>query len=259
MYDNLLVEKDGVVAVVTVNRPREMNALNEATVRELDLVFRALADDPDVGAVIITGSGGKAFVAGADIGEMAAMEPLPAREWSRLGQEVFSRIENFPRPVIAAINGFALGGGCELAMACDVRIASDEAKFGQPEVNLGIIPGFAGTQRLSRLVGKGQAKMLIFSGEIIGAAEALRIGLADVVVAAEDLLDAAKSLARKMASKAPRAVAQAKLAVNKGIEMDSELAYTFEAEAFGMCFTTDDQREGMQAFLEKRKPAFTGK
>ncbi len=190
---------------------------------------------------------------------MADMGAIKAREWARLGQQVFSRIENFPRPVIAVINGFALGGGCELAMACDIRLASDKAKFGQPEVNLGIIPGFAGTQRLTRLVGKGQAKLLIFSGDIIGAEEALRIGLADMVFPAEALMDNAKSLAKKFMGKAPLALSQAKLAINKGVEMDSELAYVFEAETFGMCFTTADQKEGMRAFLEKRKPVFTGK
>ncbi|EAX47035.1 Enoyl-CoA hydratase/isomerase [Thermosinus carboxydivorans Nor1] len=258
MPDNIVVERDGAIAVIIVNRPKEMNALNLATMLELDRIIRSLEDDQSVGALIITGSGEKAFVAGADISEMADMGAMQAKEWARLGQQVFSRIENFPRPVIAAVNGYALGGGCELAMACDIRLASEKAKFGQPEVNLGIIPGFGGTQRLTRLVGKGQAKLLIFSGDIIDAQEALRIGLVDRVVSADELMVAAKALANKMIAKAPLAVSQAKLAINKGVEMDSESGYMFESEIFGMCFTTADQKEGMRAFLEKRKPVFSG-
>lgn len=259
MYDNIIVERDGAIAIVTINRPKELNALNLATVLEIDRAFQELADDKTAGAIIVTGGGEKAFVAGADIGEMANMDPISAKEWARLGQQVFSRIENFPRPVIAAVNGFALGGGCELALACDIRLASEKAKFGQPEVNLGITPGFAGTQRLTRLVGRGRAKLLIMSGETIDAAEALRIGLVDKVVPAEELMVVAKGLAGKMLAKAAHAVSQAKLAINKGVEMPSELGYAFEAEAFGMCFSTGDQKEGMRAFLEKRKPVFTGK
>lgn len=258
MYNNISVEKDGAIVTLQINRPKELNALNIKTMLELEDAVRILADDQSVGALIITGSGEKAFVAGADISEMVDMDPMKAKEWARLGQQVFDRIENFPRPVIAAINGFALGGGCELAMACDVRVASDKAKFGQPEVNLGIIPGFAGTQRLTRLVGKGRAKMLIFSGDIIGADEALRIGLVDLVVTAEELLKATQALARKFLAKAPLAVKQAKLAINNGIEMDLEHAFVLEAEAFGMCFATADQKEGMQAFIGKRKPVFGG-
>lgn len=259
MYSNIKLAQDGALAVLTLDRPRELNALNQATMLELDSAIQALANNQTVGAVIITGGGEKSFVAGADIGEMKDMGALQAKDWARLGQQIFSRIENFPRPVIAAINGFALGGGCELAMACDIRLASEKAKFGQPEVSLGIIPGFAGTQRLTRLVGRGQAKLLIFSGEIIDAREALRIGLVDKVVPAEELLDAAKELAGKMLAKAPVALSQAKLAINKGIEMDSESGYAFEAESFGLCFTTADQKEGMRAFLDKRKPEFTGR
>ena len=186
------------------------------------------------------------------------MPAVAARDWARLGQQVFSRIENFSRVVIAAINGFALGGGCELAMACDIRVASEKAKFGQPEVSLGIIPGFAGTQRLPRLVGKGQAKLLILTGDIIDAQEARSIGLVDKVVAHEELLATAKVLAGKIISKAPIAISQAKMAINRGVELDSEQAYAFEAEMFGMCFTTEDQTEGMGAFVAKRKPAFKG-
>lgn len=258
MYKNIVMERDGGIAIIAINRPKELNALNLATMLELDDTIRSLEVNQRVGAVIITGGGEKAFVAGADIGEMADFESMKAREWARLGQKVFSRIERFPHPVIAAINGFALGGGCELAMACDIRIASDKAKFGQPEVSLGIIPGFAGTQRLTRLVGKGQAKMLIFSGEVIDAIEALRIGLVDSVVPSENLLDAAKILAKKFLDKAPLAVSQAKLAINTGIEMDLESGCVFEAEAFSTCFSTVDQKEGMHAFLENRKAYFKG-
>ena len=257
MFKHITVETDGAVMLIIVNRPKELNALNLATMQELDSAI-SLASGGAARALIITGAGDKAFVAGADISEMVNMPAIAAKEWSRLGQQVFSRIEALAYPVIAAINGFALGGGCELAMACDIRIAAAKAKLGQPEVNLGIIPGFAGTQRLTRLVGKGQAKKLIFSGEIIDAAEALRIGLIDMVVPADQLLAEAKKLAAMITDKAPFAIKQAKLAINKGIEMDSETSFVFEAEAFAMCFTTNDQQEGMQAFVEKRKPVFCG-
>lgn len=258
-YQNILLEKDGAVAVLTINRPKELNALNYMTMFEMDAALTALENDARVWAVIITGGGEKSFVAGADIGYMAQMTALEGKEWARFGQKVFLRLEYFPKPVIAAVNGFALGGGCELAMACDIRLASEKAKFGQPEVGLGIIPGFAGTQRLSRLVGKGQAKMLVFSGDIIDAKEALRIGLVQQIVSPENLLDAAKTLANKIISRAPLAVRQAKEVINRGLEMESEQSYALEAEAFGICFTTKDQREGMEAFLNKRKPEFIGK
>ncbi|MDQ2082952.1 enoyl-CoA hydratase-related protein [Xanthobacteraceae bacterium Astr-EGSB] len=255
MDSNLIVEKRNGHAVVTVNRPKVLNALNRSTVLELDATFAALKDDREVGAVILTGAE-KAFVAGADISEMVDMSALEARNWSRLGQEVFSRIENFPRPVIAAINGFALGGGCELALACDIRIASAKAKFGQPEVGLGIIPGFAGTQRLTRLIGKSMSKLLVFSGDTIDAEEALRIGLIDKVVAPEELLATAEAIVGRILAKSPLAVAQAKLAIMRGSEMGSEDGYAFEAETFATCFSGPDQKEGMSAFVEKRKPAF---
>lgn len=259
VYNNITLERDGAVVLITINRPKELNALNLQTVLELEHVFKTLERESTVGAVILTGGGDKAFVAGADITEMVSMHAVAARDWARLGQQVFSRIENFPRPVIAAINGFALGGGCELAMACDIRVASDKAKFGQPEVNLGITPGFAGTQRLPRLVGKGQAKLLIFSGDVIDAQEARGIGLVDKVVAHDELISVAKALAGKIIAKAPVAVSQAKLAINRGSEMDSEQAYAYEAELFGICFTTEDQGEGMTAFVNKKKPVFKGK
>lgn len=255
MYETLTVDKRNGYAVVTINRPKVLNALNRATVLELDAAIGALKDDRDAGVVIITGTE-KAFVAGADIAEMVEMPAVQARDWARLGQAVFSRIESFPRPVIAAINGFAVGGGCELAMACDIRIASTKAKFSQPEVSLGIIPGFAGTQRLTRLVGKGTAKLLVLTGDTIDAEEALRVGLVDKVVAPEDLMTTVEAIAAKILSKSPLAVAEAKMAINRGVEMGSEEGFAFEAEAFAMCFTGPDQREGMQAFIEKRKPAF---
>ncbi len=259
MDKNILMDHRDDIVILTINRPKELNALNQATMQELADAISLLAEDQKVRALIITGGGEKAFVAGADIREMADMDALEARRWSRFGQQVFSRIEGLPYPVIAAINGFALGGGCELALSCDIRIASSQARFGQPEINLGIIPGFAGTQRLTRLVGKGRAKMLIYGGDMINADEAMAIGLVDVVVAAESLLDSAYALAKKYAEKAPLALAQAKSAIDNGADMEAEKSYKFEAEAFGLCFATGDQKEGMKAFLEKRKPAFRGK
>src|SRR5208283_363882 len=209
--------------------------------------------------VIVTGSGEKAFVAGADIAQMAPMSAIEGRNWGKLAQAVFNKLENLPQPVIAAVNGFALGGGCELAMACDIRIASEKAKFGQPEVTLGIIPGFAGTQRLPRLVGKGRAKELLFSGGMIDAAEAHRIGLANKVVAPEELIAAAREMAGIIMSRGPVAVRLCKAAVNEGLDMDLESGMAYEAEVFGLCFATADQKEGMSAFLGKRKANFVGK
>ena len=255
-YETLSVNVADGIALLTLNRPKELNALSPKTIRELDDAFGKFAHD-GVGAVIITGNE-KAFAAGADITVMMDCSPAQAKELAMAGQQVFARIEKFPRPVIAACDGFTLGGGCELAMACDIRIATDKAKFGQPEVNLGITPGYAGTQRLPRLVGKGQAKLLIFTGDMIDAQEALRIGLVDKVVPQEELLGAAKKLAGKIMAKGPYAVAQAKRAINQGLEVDSESGTVLEAEAFGMCFSTQDQKEGMKAFVEKRKPAFSG-
>ena len=255
-YKNIIVEKEGKIAVLSINRPKELNALNYDTMAEIDCALDGLEKDPDVLALIITGGGEKAFVAGADIGYMAPLSAFEGKNWAATGQKVFSKIDNFPHPVIAAVNGFALGGGCEIALACDIRIASEKARFGQPEVTLGIIPGFAGTQRLQRLVGKGQAKLLIFSANMIDANEALRIGLVEQLAAPENLMAKAKELANKIISNAPLAVKQAKLAINNGSEMPSEQSYAFEAEAFGLCFATHDQKEGMQAFLQKRKAEF---
>jgi len=209
--------------------------------------------------VILTGSGEKAFVAGADITEMQHKSAIEGRNFGKLGQAVFNKIENLPQPVIAAVNGFALGGGCELAMSCDIRIASEKAKFGQPEVLLGVVAAFAGTQRLPRLVGKGRAKKLLFTGDQIDAAEACRIGLVNKVVPAGELLTAAKALAAKIISRGPVAVQLCKAAVNEGLDMDLESGQAYEAEVFGLCFATADQKEGMNAFVEKRPAKFTGK
>ena len=258
-FDHLLVETDGPVATITVNRPRVLNALNAATLGELDRAMRALGDDDGVRAVVLTGAGEKAFVAGADVTELAALAPGAAKAHAAFGQGVFDLIEHLGKPVIAAINGFALGGGCELAMACTIRIAADTARFGQPEVKLGLIPGFAGTQRLPRLVGQGRALELILGGEMIDAAEALRIGLVNRVVPAAALLDEARSMARAIAANAPLAVRYAIEAVTHGLETSSAEGRFVEASLFGLSFATEDVREGTRAFIEKRKPEFKGR
>ncbi|MBN1959215.1 MAG: enoyl-CoA hydratase/isomerase family protein [Desulfuromonadales bacterium] len=257
-YDNLLVDYSPGLAIVTINRPKALNALNQQTLIELESAFCSLAEAPDVQVVIITGSGEKAFVAGADIAAMQPLNALEARQFAKLGHQVMHKIEGCPKPVIAAVNGFALGGGCELALGCDIRIASENARFGQPEVNLGVIPGFGGTQRLARLVGKGRAMELIMTGTMIDADEAYRIGLANRVVAAEQLLETAKKLAETIISKGPYAVKLAKQAVHNGLELDLDRANQYEAELFGLCFATKDQKEGMQAFLDKRPAQFEG-
>ncbi len=255
-YTNLLVEKTEAIATVTVNRPKSLNALNKETLLEMRDCFGTLAGDRSVRVVIITGAGEKAFIAGADISFMQALTPEEGRAFGRLGHEVMRLIEYLPQPVIAAVNGFALGGGCELAISCDMRFASTNAKFGQPEVNLGVIPGFGGTQRLPRLIGKGLAGELIFSGNIIDAEEACRIGLVNRVFAPENLMDECQNLARRIASRGPCAVRLCKEAVNNGIEMDLRRACAYEADLFAHCFTSVDQKEGMKAFLEKRSPDF---
>lgn len=258
-FTNLLIDIADGIAIVTINRPAALNALNMEILEDLAAAFAELKQSEDVACVILTGSGGKAFVAGADIAAMQSLDAVSAEQFARVGHTVFNAIENFSKPVIAAVNGFALGGGCELAMACDIRIAAENARFGQPEVNLGVIPGFGGTLRLARLVGKGRAKELIFTGDIIDAQEAYRIGLANKVVAAEDLLAEARSMAAKITAKAPVAVRFAKEAIDNGLEMDLDRAGRFEAGLFGLCFATADQKEGMQAFLEKRPAKFTGR
>lgn len=258
-YDNLLFEKENGIGIITVNRPKALNALNPATMIELGQLCDEIAKDSTVKVVIVTGSGEKAFVAGADISEMQLMSAIEGRNWGKLGQAVLNKLENLPQPVIAAVNGFALGGGCELAMACDIRIVSEKAKFAQPEVSLGIPPGFGGTQRLPRLIGKGRAKELLFTGDIIDAAEAYRVGLANKVVAPDELMTAAKALAQRIMSKAPLAVQLTKSAVNHGLDVDLDTGIAYEAEVFGLCFATSDQKEGMAAFVDKRKPDFAGK
>ncbi|HEY7497121.1 MAG TPA: enoyl-CoA hydratase-related protein [Vicinamibacterales bacterium] len=255
---NLLVDRDGPVARVTINRPKVMNALNAETLDELRRTILALKHDADVRTVIITGAGDRAFVAGADINELATETPATGRERALRGQHVFDLIENMGKPVIAAINGFALGGGCELAMACTLRIAADTAKLGQPEINLGLIPGYGGTQRLARLVGAGRALELMLAGDPIGAEEAYRIGLVNRVVPAADLPARAHALASILASKPPIAVRYIIDAVNKGLQSPLAEGQILEATLFGLVASTGDMREGTRAFLEKRKPEFKG-
>jgi len=258
-WKNLLVEKEDNIAVLAINRPDSLNALNAETFHELVAAADAFAYDKQIRAIILTGAGDKAFVAGADIAYMQDMTALEAKEFGLLGQRVMNRIRKLEKPVIAAINGYALGGGCELAMSCDIRIAADTAKFGQPEVNLGVTPGFAGTQRLPRLVGKGIAKEILLTGDIFDAQEAFRIGLVNRVVPAAELMDYTRAMARKIAAKSQVAVRLIKEAVNEGLEMDLDKAMAHEANLFGLCFSSEDQKEGMKAFLEKRKPVFKGK
>ncbi|HWK10060.1 MAG TPA: enoyl-CoA hydratase-related protein [Vicinamibacterales bacterium] len=258
-FDNLLLERDGAVAVLTINRPKVLNALNGQTLDELRRAVLELKHDPAVRAVIVTGAGEKSFIAGADINELAVQSPTDGREHAIRGQHVFDLIEHMGKPVIAAINGYALGGGCELAMACTIRIAADTAKLGQPEINLGLVPGYAGTQRLARIVGRGRALELLLTGDQITAQEAHRLGLVNRVVAAADLMAEARALAASLAGKAPIAVRYILEAVHKGLEMPFPQAQIFEATLFGLVAATDDMREGTKAFLEKRKPDFKGR
>ena len=257
-YENLILDvKDGI-ARVTVNRPKVLNALNEKTVREIHAVFSSLRDNPDVGVVILTGSGEKAFVAGADINELAVMTPLQGEASSKLGQLAFREIELLGRPVIAAINGFALGGGCELALACHIRFASESAKLGLPEVGLGIIPGYGGTQRLPRIVGLGVALELITTARMIDAQEALRIGLVNRVLPPADLLPHCEKVAGEILSRGALAIRYAMDAAIRGLETDLTQGLEREAGHFGLLAATKDMHEGLKAFLEKRKPTFTG-
>ena len=255
---NALYEKKGAIAYVTVNRPKVLNALNTPTWADLRAAFQDAHDDAAVRGVILTGAG-KAFIAGADIGELAHLTAFEAEQSSRFGQEVLGLIENLGKPVIAAVNGFALGGGCETAMACTMRIAVESAKFGQPEVKLGLLPGGGGTQRLPRLVGKGRALALILSGEMIDAQEAYRIGLVNEIVAAADLIPRAEAILKKIASNAPIAVKLALEAANKGMETSQGEGLLLEASYFGLCAATEDKKEGTCAFLEKRAPRFQGR
>jgi len=258
-FEHLLIDRDGAVAIVTINRPGVLNALSTQTLDELRRAILELKYDETVRAVVLTGSGEKAFIAGADINELAVQTPTTGREHALAGQHVLDLIEHMGKPVIAAINGYALGGGCELAMACTIRIASETAKLGQPEINLGIIPGYAGTQRLARLVGRGRALELLLTGDHITAQEAHRLGLVNRVVAAGDVLPQAKALAASLAAKAPIAIRYILDAVHKGLEMPFPQAQVFEATLFGLVASTDDMHEGTRAFLDKRKPAFKGR
>jgi enoyl-CoA hydratase/carnithine racemase len=256
---NVLYEKRGAIAYVTVNRPKVLNALNGATWQDLRTAFEDAQNDPAVRGVVLTGAGDKAFIAGADIGGLAQATAVDAERSSRFGQGVLDLIENLGKPVIAAINGFALGGGCETAMACTIRIAVEHAKFGQPEVKLGLLPGGGGTQRLPRLVGKGRALQLILSGGMISAQEAYRIGLVNEVVAPADLISRAEAILEEIAANAPIAVRYALEATNKGMDTSQSEGLALEASYFGLCAATDDKKEGTSAFLEKRAPQFHGR
>src|SRR5215472_4169337 len=258
-FENIRLDVDGPQATLTIDRPKSLNALNAATLRELEAALRALAQNEELRALIITGAGEKAFVAGADIAQMASLSAAQARQFSALGHRVLHMIEALSAPTIAAVNGYALGGGCELAVACDLIYASERARFGQPEVGLGVIPGFGGTQRLARLVGRARAMELIFTGEPVDAAKAKEIGLALEVLPPDKLLEHCRAVAAKIAAKGPVAVAQAKRAMVFGADADLRSANELERQAFAVLFGTEDQREGMRAFLEKRPPAFKGR
>ncbi|MCR3955699.1 MAG: short-chain-enoyl-CoA hydratase [Gudongella sp.] len=254
-FKHLILEKEGNIGVLRINRPDAMNSLNTEVLQELMRAVDQVKNDQDIYVLVITGEG-KAFVAGADISEMSTMDSVQARSFAEAGLNTFRSIEAMEKPVIAAVNGFALGGGCELAMACDIRFASSRAKFGQPEVGLGVTPGFGGTVRLSRLVGLAKAKELIYTGNIIKAEEAMQIGLVNRVTEPEDLLDSAMEMARKIASNAQLAVRYSKQSINRSYETDVETGMEIERNLFGLCFSTEDQKEGMKAFGEKRKPEF---
>jgi len=255
-YQFLKVEHNDGVTVMTISAPKSLNALNSTILKEIDGFIGSL--DSKTRVLIITGDGEKSFVAGADISEMAHLDEPQGFEFGRLGAQVFRRIETLPIPVIAAVNGFALGGGCELAMSCDIRICSSNAKFGQPEVGLGIIPGFSGTYRLPKLIGQGYAKEMIYTGKVIRADEALRIGLVNAVYEQPELMDKAMEMARMMLKNAPIAIRLGKQSINEGYDLDADGAIALENKLFGMCFATRDQKEGMDAFLNKRKAEFLG-
>ena len=258
-FENVLYEKKNGVAYVTLNRPKVLNALNNATWHDLRGAFEDARDDETVRGVILTGAGDKAFIAGADISELATVTAVKAEESSSFGQDVLNLIESLGKPVIAAINGFALGGGCETAMACTIRLASENARFGQPEVKLGVLPGGGGTQRLPRLIGKGRALQLILTGGMINAAEAYRIGLVNEVVPGAELISRAEALLREIFSNAPIAIKYSLEAVNKGLETSQAEGLALEASFFGLCAATEDKGEGTRAFLEKRVPQFQGR
>jgi enoyl-CoA hydratase len=257
--ENVIYDKKGPIAYVTLNRPKVLNALNKTTINELRAAFEDARDDSEIRGVILTGAGEKAFAAGADIAEMSNYTAVEAEQGTRRGQALTDLIENLGKPVVAAVNGFALGGGCELAMACSIRIAAETAKFGQPEVKLGVMPGYGGTQRLPRLVGKGRALKLILSGDMIDAAEAYRIGLVDEVVPVAQVIEHAEIVLKKIIANAPFSVKYALEAVNKGLETSIAEGLLIEASLFAVCASTDDKKEGMSAFLEKRAAKFQGR
>lgn len=258
-YETLIIEKENGIGTLTINRPKSLNALNTQVLEDLHEAFIEIDQDEEIDVLIITGAGDRAFIAGADITEMKDKDALEGRSFSNFGNKVFSMLDNLSQPTIAAVNGFALGGGAELAMACDIRIGSEYSKFGQPEVGLGIIPGFGGTQRLSRLVGLAKAKELIYTGKTIKADEAKDIGLINDIVAADELMDSAIELAELILKQAPLAVKASKRAINRGYEMDLAHGLEMEAEMFGVQFSTEDQKNGMTAFVNKEKPNFEGK
>jgi len=258
-FENILLEKKNAIAYITVNRPKVLNALDMATMDELRAAFHDIKNDAGVRVVILTGSGEKAFIAGADISELAKNDPVSAKEYALRGQNVLNLIENLGKPVIGCINGFALGGGCEIALACTIRLASDNAKLGQPEVKLGIIPGYGGTQRLPRLVGKGIAMQLLLTGEMITAQEAHRIGLVNEITAPADLIPLSEAIAQKIIANAPMAVQYTMEALNKGMETPLSEGLYIEAALFGLASATEDKKEGTTAFLEKRPPHFKGR
>jgi enoyl-CoA hydratase len=258
-FETLLVDRDGAVATVTINRPKVLNALNTQTINELERAMLDLEQDDDVRVVVLTGAGEKAFVAGADINELAVLSPAEAQRHGRRGQSVFDRIEQLGKPVIAAINGFALGGGCELAMACTLRIAAETARLGQPEINLGLIPGYAGSQRLPRLVGKGRALEILLTGDMVSAARAYEIGLVNKVVPAAEVMAEARRVAAALAAKAPLAMRSILEVVHHGLEMPRADAEFLEASLFGLVASSDDMKEGTRAFLEKRPPSWRGR
>ena len=256
---NILLNKEEGIGLITMNRPQQLNTLDRTTVEELAWIIDAAGADDEIKVIILTGAGDKAFVAGGDIAFMQALTAMEAREFATFGQAVLRKLETLPKPVIAAINGFCLGGGCELAMACDFSIAASKAKFGQPEVGLGVTAGFGGTQRLPRLIGVGRARQLLYTGDIIDAQEAMRIGLVNAVVPDGELMDFVTNIARRIIAKGQLAVRCSKAAINNGMQTDIDRGMTIEADIFGLCFSTADQQEGMQAFMAKRRPQFAEK
>jgi len=257
-YQNLILEKNNSIITITINRPDKLNALNHLTLEELNATFKEIEQDKQIKGIILTGAGNKAFVAGADISEIRHFDLIDGKEFARFGQQVFTDIENCTKPVIALVNGFALGGGCELAMACHIRIASENAKFGQPEVNLGLIPGYGGTQRMPRLIGKGRALELLLTGNMISATRAYEIGLVNLVVPAEELNSSGDKMMQTILTKAPLATEYVIESVNRGLNLILEQGIKLEADYFGMSCSSNDMKEGTSAFLEKHKPEFKG-